>query len=257
MLTPTAAILLLTIRCKLSNGFNTVPSIINRPVIRIAPSRIVTFASDDSDIKEPDAPESMSFDTAEQALRDEEDAERAERSGNNMSDEAIANFEAKSSAYDEMRSKIRDRASSLNIEKSVTTAEAIAEANARAKLGETSTTLDLSKVTAGFGSDEEDELTEEEMTDIDKIGSLPVWEQAIDEFKNTKWPSFGATLRQAGFMLIIFGLTAGYILYLDTFLRDFITNAGLIPRSDEVFDFSDLALPDKWNEFMEDSDLMQ
>lgn len=259
MLSPTVTILIGTI-CSCfdySHGFNGMSSTstIHRPFARIAmpPPRTILFSSTDDKPKEP---ESLSFDKATQALRDEEDAERAERSGNTVSDEAIADFEAKSAAYDDMRSKIRSRASSLNIEKSVTTAQAIAEANARANIGE-KPQLDLSKVTAGFGSNEEDELTEEEMKEIDKVGNLPIWEQALDEFKNTKFPTVGATLRQAGFMLVIFVVTASFILYLDNLLRELVTGAGLIPRSDEVFDFSDLALPDKWDEFMNEDDLMK
>mmetsp|Transcript_13965 Transcript_13965/g.17589 ORF Transcript_13965/g.17589 Transcript_13965/m.17589 type:complete len:260 (+) Transcript_13965:146-925(+) len=259
MLAPTPLTILLTIvYFNLSNGFNNLPSVGSKPFVRIVSSRIVTFSSDDKTTKEPDAPDSLDFDSATQALRDEEDAERAERSGNAVSEEQVANFESKKAAYDDMRSKIRDRASSLGVEKSVTTAAAIAEATARARAGENkSPQLDLSKVTVGFDSGDEDELTEEEMMEIDKVGYLPLWEQAVYEFNNTQWPTVGATLRQAGFMLIIFALTATYILYLDQFLREFITNAGLIPRSDEVFDFSDLALPDKWNEFMNEDDLIQ
>ena len=156
-----------------------------------------------------------------------------------------------------MRERIRSRATDLNIEKSVTTQQAIEEANRRAMAREDPQEIDLSKFGMGtIGQDPEDELTDEQMANIDKTSGMNIFNQALEEFKAAKFPGFGATLRQTGFMLVIFVFTATYILFLDGVIKDFFTDVlKLIPSSDQVFDYSDLDLPDGWTDMMDESDI--
>jgi len=201
----------------------------------------------------------MSFDDAGAAIREEEEQARAERSGSSMSEEKNVEFEAKKTEYESMREKIRARATDLNIEKSVTTQKAIEDANRRAMAREEPQEIDLSKFGMGsIGEDPEDELTEEQKATIDKTGQMNVVSQAVEEIKSAKFPGLGATLRQTAFMLVIFAFTAGYILFLDGFLRDFFTDVlKIIPSPDATFDYSDLDLPDGWTEMMDENDLMK
>lgn len=160
-----------------------------------------------------------------------------------------------------MRSRIRSRASDLNMKKSVATVEAIKEATQRAQAGEAASTptVDLSKFSSSLGKldeeDPEDVLTDEQKKEIDKVGQMTIWEQAMEELKNTKFPSAGATLKQALLMIVIFVVTATIILKADEFLRYQITDWGFIPRSGENLDYSDLALPEGFTDQMSDSDL--
>mmetsp|Transcript_22827 Transcript_22827/g.32186 ORF Transcript_22827/g.32186 Transcript_22827/m.32186 type:complete len:312 (+) Transcript_22827:375-1310(+) len=201
---------------------------------------------------------SMQFDDAVQALKDQEDEARMEARGN-MFDEEQKSFDAKKDSMEEMRAKIRARAADLNVEKSVATAEAIKQATQRAKAGEdlaaAEATLDLSKFGNDLLDNPEDELTEEQRMEIDSVGQLPVWEQALEEFRNTKFPSAEATIKQAGLMVLIFVVTASLILKVDDLLRVLYTGWGFIPPSGEIPDFSDLALPDGWTDQMTDADL--
>lgn len=201
---------------------------------------------------------SLSFDEAGRALIEEEDAARAERSGSQISDEEKLKFEEKRSEYDSMRDQIRARASDLNIEKSVTTQKAIEEANRRAVAREESPEVDLSKIVmGGLGGDSEpeDELTDEEMASIDKVGQMGLWGQVLSEFEGTKFPGVGATVRQTGFMFVIFVVTSTAILLADETVRNLYTDLGFIPRPDQVFDYSDLELPDGWSDMMTDADM--
>ena len=162
-----------------------------------------------------------------------------------------AKFEAKKTEYEALRDRIRNRASDLDISKSVTTQEIIQKANEQAEAGE-KPLLDLSK----FEEDNTDELSDEEKKEIDQVGEMNFLEQSLEELKLVKWPSFGSTLRLTGIMLIVFVVTAAYILFLDNVLREVVTNAGFIPKPDDVLDFSDLELPDGWTEFMTDEDIV-
>lgn len=152
-----------------------------------------------------------------------------------------------------MRDRIRSRAQDLNIEKSVATKKAIEEATARAMAKEEAPTLDLS----AFGaSDDEDmssseDLTDDEREELDKYTKQGLLEQIKEEFSNVKWPTPGAALRLAGFMMIIFVLTAAYILKLDETVRYLYTEWGLIPKPDAEYDFSGLALPKGWENDMD------
>jgi len=213
----------------------------------------IQMASDDSE------KETLSFDDAGAAIVDEDEKARAERSGTGNSDEKNLEFEAKKTEYDSMRDKIRARATDLNIEKSVTTQKAIEEANRRAMAREEPQELDLSKFGMGtIGEDPEDELTDKQMESIDKSSQMSILDQASEEFNNARFPTFGATLRQTAFMLVIFSFTATYILFLDGFVRDFYTDVlKIIPGPDAVFDYSDLDLPDGWTDMMNEADLLK
>jgi len=197
--------------------------------------------------------QSLSFDDAGAAIVDEDEKARAERSGNALSEERNAEFESKKTEYEAMRDKIRARASTLNIEKSVTTQKAIEEASRKAMAREEPQELDLSKFGMGtIGEDPEDELTEEQKKSIDEAGQMDLIGQAMEEFKNAKFPGVGATLRQTAFMLVIFAFTSTYILFLDGTLREFFTDVlKIIPGPDSVFDYSDLELPPGWSENMD------
>eukprot|EP00591_Stephanopyxis_turris_P000281 CAMPEP_0195521604 /NCGR_PEP_ID=MMETSP0794_2-20130614/19030_1 /TAXON_ID=515487 /ORGANISM="Stephanopyxis turris, Strain CCMP 815" /LENGTH=242 /DNA_ID=CAMNT_0040651189 /DNA_START=328 /DNA_END=1056 /DNA_ORIENTATION=+ len=224
---------------------------------------------DDEDAK------SVSFDDASVRLSEEEEAMRAEKSGGGLTEEQVSKFESKKTEYDSMRERIRARASSLDIEKSVATAKAIEEANARAIAreepssspeafgsvpagAEAEQSLNLDAImTGGVGEDNAfGDLTDEEREEIEQLTKINIIAQVKDELSNAKWPTVGATLRQTAFMFFIFLVTAGYVLKLDEIVRTVYTDAGLIPRPDEVYDFSDLTLPDSWTDNMDSNDLM-
>lgn len=157
-----------------------------------------------------------------------------------------------------MREKIRARASEMGVEKSVATAEAIKAATARAQAGESAKeqTVDLSKFGADLlDSSEEDELTEEQKQAIDPVSTKSILEQIQNEIQNTRFPSPGATLKQAALMVVIFLVTAGLILKVDEVLRIQITEWGFIPGPNDIGDYSDLALPEGFTDMMSDTDL--
>lgn len=160
-----------------------------------------------------------------------------------------------------MRSRIRARASDLNMKKSVATAEAIKAATQRAAAGEQAATptVDLSSFSSSLSPEKEEDpealLTEEQKKEIDKVGQMPILDQIQEEFKNTKFPTASATLKQALLMVVIFVVTAGVILKADEVLRYQITEWGFIPRPGEVFDYGDLALPEGFTDSMTDTDL--
>lgn len=174
-----------------------------------------------------------------------------------MMEEDAKNFEEKRETYNAMRDKIRSRATDLNMNKSVATQEAIKAATQRAAAGEQAATptVDLSKFNSALLTEPEDELTKEQMADIDKVGQMSLPDQIMEEVKNTKFPSPDATLKQAGLMLVIFLVTAGVILKVDEFLRFQYTDWGFIPKSGEVLDYSDLSLPEGFTDMMTDGDL--
>ena len=157
-----------------------------------------------------------------------------------------------------MREKIRARASEMGVEKSVATAEAIKAATARAQAGESAKeqTVDLSKFGADLlDSSEEEELTEEQKQLIDPVSSQSILEQIQNEISNTRFPTPGATLKQAALMTVIFIVTAGLILKVDEVLRIQITDWGFIPGPNDIGDYSDLALPEGFTDMMSDTDL--
>jgi hypothetical protein len=167
-----------------------------------------------------------------------------------------AEFDAKRDQFEEMRAKVRARASQEGFEKSVATKKAIEEATARAMTGTSSATSDQMLDLSGFGDkfvdDGTDELTPEEKAQIDAIASMPLWDQIKEELSNTRFPTPMAVFQTACVMALIFAVSATLILRGDAAIRDLYTDFGFIPRPDEVYDFGDLALPDG---FLEQSDL--
>jgi len=198
----------------------------------------------------------ISFDDAVQGIKDEEDKERMEGRGM-QDDEENQAFESNKGTYDDMRAKIRARTTDLSMEKSVTTAEAIKAATNRAMAGEAADTptVDLSKFNDALLENPEDELTDEQKAEIDTVGQLNLWEQAVAEYKYTKFPTVSAIAKQAGLMAVIFAVTATVILKVDELLRFQYTDWGLIPRSGEIMDYSDLTLPEGFTDQMNDEDL--
>lgn len=156
-------------------------------------------------------------------------------------------FNAKKDAYEDMRAKIRARATEEGFEKSVATKKAIEEATQRAMAGTSSATADQMLDLSGFGdelNDGTDELTDEERAEIDKIASMPIWEQIKEELTNKRFPTLLAVFQTACVMALIFAASATFILKGDAAIRDLYQGWGFIPRPDEVYDFSDLELPD-------------
>jgi hypothetical protein len=146
-----------------------------------------------------------------------------------------------------MRARIRARANQEGIEKSLATKQAIEDATRRAMAGQKPATADTMLDLSGFGDkfeDGTDELTPEEQAEIDKIASMPLWDQVKEELANTRFPTPVAVFQTACLMALIFAVSATLILKGDSTIRDLYTNWGFIPRPDEVYDFSDLELPD-------------
>jgi len=223
-----------------------------------APSSRISFSTrlraEENTSDESDVP--LSFEDATIQIKDEDDSAKMVARGEMMEEEK-QRYQEKRATYDAMRDKIRSRATDLNMNKSVATQEAIKSATQKAMAGEAASTptVDLSKFD-NLLSDPEDELTNEQMAEIDKVGQMNLIEQIKDEYKNTRLPSPDATLKQAGLMIVIFLVTATLILKADEFLRFQYTDWGFIPKSGEVLDYSDLTLPEGFTDQMTDDDLI-
>mmetsp|Transcript_34594 Transcript_34594/g.73696 ORF Transcript_34594/g.73696 Transcript_34594/m.73696 type:complete len:298 (+) Transcript_34594:207-1100(+) len=199
----------------------------------------------------------LDFSEAQAKIKDDENKRRVEEGLTvGLTKEDEEEFNAKRDDYEDMRSKIRARASQEGFEKSVATKKAIEEATQRAMAGQSSATpdqmLDLSGFADKFVDDGTDELTEEEQAQIDKIANMPLWEQVGEELANTRFPTPLAIFQTACVMALIFAVSATLILKGDATIRDFYMDLGYIPRPDEVYDFTDLELPDG---FLEQQDL--
>lgn len=215
---------------------------------------VTRLHNEETTSEDKDAP--LSFEDATAKLKEEEDSIKAAARGQMMEQDA-QRYQEKKATYDAMREKIRARASDLNMNKSVATQEAIKAATQKAAAGEEASqpTVDLSKFSDNVFDDPEDELTDEQMKEIDKVGQMSIIEQIKEELKNTKFPTPDATLKQAGLMIVIFLVTATLILKADEFLRFQYTEWGFIPRSGEVLDYSDLTLPEGFTDQMTEEDL--
>lgn len=199
----------------------------------------------------------LDFNEAQAKIKEDENVKRVEEGLTvGLTQEDEEEFNSKKSQYEDMRSKIRARASSEGIEKSVATKEAIQEATRRAKAGEAFATadqmLDLSGFADKFVDDETDKLTEEEQAEIDKIANMPLLDQLQEELSNTRFPTPIAIFQTACVMALIFAVSASLILKGDLVIRTLYMGQGFIPRPEEVYDFSDLNLPDG---FLEQQDL--
>jgi len=199
----------------------------------------------------------LDFSEAQAKIKEDENKRRVEEGLTvGLTKEDEDEFNANKSQYADMRSKIRARASEEGFEKSVATRKAIEEATQRAMEGTKSATadqmLDLSGFADKFVDDGTDELTKEEQLEIDTIANMPIWDQIKEELDNTRFPTPGAIFQTACVMALIFAVSATLILKGDATIRDIYMGYGFIPRPDEVYDFSDLDLPDG---FMEQQDL--
>lgn len=228
---------------------------------RIAPTRKTrrddSFDRGEEDEEGGEDEPILDFNEAQAKIREDENKRRVEEGLTvGLTKEDEEEFNAKKDDYEDMRSKIRARASEEGFEKSVATKKAIEEATQRAMAGTASATpdqmLDLSGFADKFTDDGTDELTDEEQAEIDKIASMPLLEQAREELANTRFPTPLAIFQTACVMALIFAVSATLILKGDATIRDFYMGLGYIPRPDEVYDFSDLELPDG---FMEQQDL--
>jgi len=103
----------------------------------------------------------------------------------------------------------------------------------------------------------EDEMSEEEMKEVDKVGNLPIYEQVVEELKNAKWPTLGAATREVGLLFIIVGLTGAIIINWDQLLRNVYTDLGFIPSADTIeSSFSKIDfLPEGWTNGMNEQDV--
>jgi len=221
--------------------------------------------ADDDDAKK------ISFDDAGQQLLDDENEERAALLAN---DEEDVEFEQKKGEYEAIREAIRARTADIGIEKSVVTAKIIEEANARAAAGQSVEGLDLSQITGSLqpppsASDDEDafelpsmfykpeeQLTEEQKMEVDKVSTMGLFEQAKDELKYVEWPDLISTIKEVGLVLLLSGVTGWLLINWDLFLRDSYTGFGWIPRPEDIgTQFEGLELPDGWTDMMSEDDL--
>lgn len=199
----------------------------------------------------------LDFSEAQAKIKDDENKRRVEEGLTvGLTQEDEDEFNANKDQYEDMRSKIRSRASEEGFEKSVATRKAIEEATQRAMAGQSSATPDQMLDLSGFGEkfvdDGTDDLTPEEQAEIDKIANMPFLEQIQEELANTRFPTPIAIFQTACVMALIFAVSATLILKGDATIRDIYMDFGFIPRPDEVYDFSDLDLPDG---FLEQQDL--
>lgn len=213
---------------------------------------------------------SRSFDDAGQSLVDEENQKRIESMGDFDSnpDYNIDNIE-------KMREAIRARASSLGVEKSVLSQQYIEEAKARAQqnVGQAPGQLDLSQISTGneprkqadwdeslptMMYNPEDELTEEEQREIDKVGQLPFWEQFLSEVRAAQWPDFWSAGREVLLLFLVAGLSGLIIINFDQAVRSVYTNLGFIPTKDDIpGQLEGLDLPEGFTNNMNEEDLLK
>ncbi|KAL7427078.1 hypothetical protein ACHAXH_002446 [Discostella pseudostelligera] len=213
--------------------------------------------NDDDNNAEEEGEIILDFSEAQAKIKEDENRRRVEEGlATGLTKEDEEEFNAKKDQYEDMRSKIRARASQEGIEKSVATKKAIEEATIRAMSGQSSATPDQMLDLSGFGEkfvdDGTDELTPEEKAEIDKIANMPILEQIQEELANTRFPTPMAIFQTACVMALIFAVSATLILKGDATIRDLYMDFGFIPRPDEVYDFSDLELP---SGFLEQRDL--
>ena len=202
----------------------------------------------------PAASRAASFDESTKAIRDEEDEEALAR-GSGMSAEEEEEYNARGAEFGSMKDRIRARAAELDIEKSVATAEAIKKAEMRAKnmAQADDPDLDMSVFEKRLLSNPEDELTDEEMAQIDPVGQMNPVQQALEELGQTKFPGPLDVAKTVGFMAVIFAISAFVILKSDEILRELYTNWGFIPAPDQKFNYDEtLKLPADWNKDLND-----
>ena len=191
-----------------------------------------------------------------------------------------------------MRAAIRERTSTLGIEKSQVSADFIqareraavaggsaAAANEQAAgSGDMFGGIDLSKITADGRNaaqpagkqdwdedmptmfyDPDQELTAEEQQEVDPIMTKNILQQGWSELKNAKWPDFASAGREVVVMGVVVAFSALLIVGGDNLLRAVYTSAGFIPTPEELANyasrFDGLDLPDGWTDNMNENDM--
>lgn len=258
-------------------------------VARSSSSSSLLFLSSTPEEDEKKQVERTTFDQAGASIMDEDNEERLRQMG-----DFDSNPESKSANVDKMREAIRARTADLGLEKSKVSQDYFQEMSARASSQqqntgaapsapapapeEDATQLDLSQISTqpmlgakgnranrGEWDEElptmlfnpEDEMTDEEKKEVDKVGQLPIWEQALAELKEAKWPTPGAAFREVGLMIVVVCFTGALIIGWDSLLRDFYTTLGMIPNADDIkSSFQDINfLPDGWTNGMSEEDI--
>jgi hypothetical protein len=177
----------------------------------------------------------------------------------------------KSESIDRVREAIRQRTEALGIEKSTFSAEAIKQAEERAKKGiaDGPNPLDLSQISSvGPNSEQDDkpsmfydvesEMSDEEMKEADPTGQLPIPEQVATEWKGATWPTVGAALKEVALLIAIAVFTGGLIVGWDNLLRDLYTSLDFIPRAEDIMNGSEnMVLPEGWTNGMSEEDFMK
>jgi hypothetical protein len=162
----------------------------------------------------------------------------------------------------------------LGIEKSKVSAEAIAQAEARARAGVASRgggdpyAIDLSQISSVGPStlqddkptmfyEPEQEMSKEDMIEADPTSQLPILEQAMTELSGATWPTLGAALREVLLTTFAIFVTGGSIIAWDNFLRDTYTKIGLIPTDEAIMQGAEnIVLPEGWLNNMSEEDFM-
>jgi len=221
------------------------------------------------------------FDQAGRSLIEEEDEAKLREMG-----DFDSNPESKEANMERMREAIRLRTADMGLEKSKLSQEYFQELSRKSKEEDervqqggaaSDDELDLSQIssepmvagskTGNRGERDkslpnmlynpEDEMSEEEMKEVDKVGNLPIYEQVVEELKNAKWPTLGAATREVGLLFIIVGLTGAIIINWDQLLRNVYTDLGFIPSADTIeSSFSKIDfLPEGWTNGMNEQDV--
>jgi preprotein translocase subunit SecE len=159
----------------------------------------------------------------------------------------------------------------LGIEKSKVTQEMIQQAQEQAKAqlaNGGSGILDLSQIssTSPRGKDDDtpamfyepsDDMSDEEMIEADPDGQMSIPDQFMKEMSSATWPTAGAALKEVFLLIVIVCVTAGLIIYWDSFLRTFYTDLGFIPRAEDILSGGEnMVLPDGWTNNMNEDDFM-
>lgn len=231
-------------------------------------SLLFSSPEDEQDVAEV---KSTSFADAGKSIVDAEDAERMKAMG-----DFDENPSFQATDMEKMRAAIRERAAEQGLEKSVATQQYLEEAKQRAinqrENRQAAGTLDLSQISTGkepgrkgekwdeslpnMMYDPADYLTPEEQAEADKVGQLPIWEQAVTEMKASKWPDFGTVIREVALMIAVVAVTATIIINWDSTLRELYTGLGMIPRPEDIpGQLEGLTLPEGFTNNMDENDL--
>lgn len=162
----------------------------------------------------------------------------------------------------------------MGIERSTVSVEAIQAAQERAKTAvenqmSGASQLDLTQISGEAPRGEEGEnvpamffepeaeMTEEEMIEADPDGQLNFIDQTMKEIKASTWPTPGAVIKEVFILLLVGALSTVILVNWDNFLRDFYTNMGMIPKSEEIMKGTEnMVLPDGWTNGMSEEDFM-